>query len=79
MDLTMGVDITEINNRTNAASSSTVRGVAGRNMANPQRQRLATTIVRACAVETRPSGGGRVARRIEKSVGDRGGEGRRLD
>jgi hypothetical protein len=53
MDLTMGVEMTDINNKTNAASSSTVRGVAGRNMMKPQRPRLSKTIVSARA-ETRP-------------------------
>lgn len=45
--------MTEINNRTNAASSSTVRGVAGRNMANVG-ARDYKTIVRASAVPTLP-------------------------
>lgn len=68
----MGVEITEINNKTNAASSSTVRGVAGRNMMKPQRQRLSKTTGSA---RGRREDGGESPEGVESSVAD--GEGRK--
>ena len=67
--MTIGVEITEMSNKTNAANSRIVRGVAGLNMVNIGPPANYETIVPANVVETRPLGG----------VGEDGGAVRRND